>query len=186
MGKMNILQKSLAHLLLVLFRKEILTKLFKATADAFECPAPRLYHLSYDDCLRTYAEFTREQAESTHQSGRDISVIKSRLYEKAYPLGAKIRKWFGVDALEEVMALGRILYEAIGVDMRGDSQGNMAVKNCYYSQFYSGRVCGLISAMDDGVFSGLSGGGRLVFSERLTEGKGSCRAKLQVVIEGTR
>jgi hypothetical protein len=85
--------------------------------------------------------------------------------------------------VEEVMALGQILYRAIGVEIQGDSQGDLIVKRCYFSQFYSGPVCDLISALDDGVFSGLSGGGRLAFSERLTEGRECCRAKLQLEAE---
>ena len=83
-----------------------------------------------------------------------------------------------VETMEEVMALGQILYRAIGVEIQGDAQGSVTVQHCYFSRFYSGQVCDLISALDDGVFSGLSGGGRLVFSERITEGRDFCRAKL--------
>jgi hypothetical protein len=176
---MNILLKILPHNLPAFIREEILAELFEATADAFECPAPAHDHLSYDECLRTYALFTREQAEKALRAGRDIPAIKTRLYQNAFPLGEKLRKWFGVDMMEEVMELGQILYRAIGVEIQGDIQGDVTVKRCYFSQFYSGPVCDLISALDDGVFSGLSGGGRLAFSERLTEGKECCRAKLQ-------
>jgi hypothetical protein len=177
---MNILLEIIPHNLPAFIREEILARLFEATADAFECPAPALGHLSYDERLRTYALFTREQADNALQAGRDIPAIKTQLYQNAYPLSAKLRKWFGVDSIEDVMELGQILYRAIGVEIQGDTQGNVAVKRCYFSQFYSGPVCDLISALDDGVFSGLSGGGRLVFSERLTEGSECCRAKLQL------
>lgn len=183
---MSALIKVLPNSLPIIVRKKILVELFKATAKSFKCPAPALDHLSYDKCLRTYAEFTREQAENALQAGDDILAIRIRLYENASPLGAKIRKWFGVETMGEVMALGHILYKAIGVEMQGDTQGDVTVKSCYYSQFYSGRICSLISAMDDGVFSGLSGGCRLAFSERLTEGKGSCRAKLRAEMGGNR
>jgi hypothetical protein len=183
---MNILLKILPHNLPAFIREEILAELFEATADAFECPVPTLDHLAYDEYLRTYALFTREQAEKALQSGRDVPAIKTRLYENAYPLGEKLRKWFGVDTMAEVMALGQILYRAIGVEIQGDTQGNVTVKRCYFSQFYSGSVCDLISALDDGVFSGLSGGGRLVFSERLTEGNACCRAKLRLGESGSK
>ena len=143
-------------------------------------------HLSYDECLRTYALFTREQAEKALQSGRDIAAIKTQLYQNAYPLGEKLRKWFGVDTMEEVMELGQILYRAIGVEIQGDTQGDVTVKRCYFSQFYSSPVCDLISALDDGVFSGLSGGGRLAFSERLTEGRDVLPGKITVRQEGGR
>ncbi len=177
--KMNILLKILPHNLPAFIREEILAELFEATADAFECPAPALDDLSYDEYLRAYALFSREQAEKALQAGRDVSAIKTQLYQNAYPLGGKLRKWFGVDTMEEVMELGQILYRAIGVEIQGDTRGDVTVKRCYFSQFYSGPVCDLISALDDGVFSGLSRGGRLAFSERLTEGRECCRAKLR-------
>jgi hypothetical protein len=177
--KMSLLLEILPHNLPAFIRREILAALFEATADAFECPTPAHDHLPYDECLRTYALFTREQAEKALQAGRDVPAIKTQLYQNAYPLGGKLRKWFGVDRTEEVMELGQILYRAIGVEIQGEPQGDVTVKRCYFSQFYSGPVCDLISALDDGVFSGLSGGGRLVFSERLTEGRECCRAKLQ-------
>lgn len=164
----------------VFIRREILVELFEATSDAFECTAPALDNLGYEECLRTYANFTREQAEKTFQTGRNELAVKTQLYQKAYPLGWKVRKWFGIDTIEQVMEIGRILYRAIGVEFQGDAQGHITVKRCYFSKFYSGPVCDLVSAMDEGVFSGLSGGCRLVFSERLTEGSACCRAELQL------
>ncbi len=175
---MNILLKIIPHNLPEFIREEILEELFEATADAFGCQAPPLSHLSYEECLQAYASFTQEQAEKALQSGCDIPALKIKLYKNAYPLGKKLRKWFGVDKMDEVMEVGQMLYRAIGVDIQGDLQGNITVSRCYFSQFYSGPVCDLISALDDGVFSGLSRGGRLVFSERITEGCPSCRAKL--------
>ena len=175
---MNILLKLLPHNLPVFIREEILTELFEATANAFECQAPAHHHLSYDECLQTYALFTREQADKALKAGYDIPAIKTQLYQNAYPLGRKLRKWFAVDTMEEVMELGGILYRAIGVEIQGDTRGDVTVKHCYFSQFYSGPICDLISALDDGVFSGLSGGGRLLFSQRITEGGECCRAKL--------
>jgi hypothetical protein len=182
---MNVLLKILpsavfdAMTLPTFIRVEILEELFEATADAFECPSPTLDHLSYDRCLRTYALFTRVLADKALQSGRDIPALKTQLYQNAYPLGEKLHRWLSVDTMEEVMELGQILYRAIGVDIQGDTQGDLIVKNCYFSQFYTSPVCELISALDDGVFSGLSGGGRLAFSQRMTEGAECCKAKLQ-------
>jgi hypothetical protein len=177
---MDLLLKILPHNLPAFIRKEILAELFDATAAAFDCPAPAHNHLAYNECLRAYALFTREQAERALQAGGDLPALKTRLYQNAYPLGASLRKWLGLDTVGEVMELGQILYRAIGVEIQEDTRGEMTVERCYFSQFYSGAVCDLISALDDGVFSGLSGGGRLAFSERLTEGRECCRAKLQL------
>ena len=160
-------------------RGRILAALSQATADAFGCPAPSYGQLSYDERLRTYALFTREQADGVLRTGRDVATIRTRLFQNACPLGRKARRWLGVDTMGEVMALGQILYRAIGVEMQGDLRGDVTVTRCYFSQFYSGPVCDLISALDDGLFSGLSGGGRLRFTERLTDGGDCCRARLR-------
>jgi hypothetical protein len=176
---MNLLIKLLPQNLPAFIRGEILEALFEATADAFECPLPAIEHLSYEECLQTYALFTCEQAEKAIQAGRDLSAIKTRLYQNAHPLGEKLRKWFAVDTMGEVLELGQILYRAIGVDVQWDAQGKVIVKSCFFSRYYSGPVCDLISALDDGVFAGLSGGGRLAFSMRITEGMEFCSAKLQ-------
>lgn len=175
---MSFLIKILPHHLPAFVRAEILGELFEATAASFGCLVPVHSHLSYDECLRAYALFTCEQAQRALQEGRDIPSIKKHLFENAYPLGEKLRKWFAVDAMEDVMELGQILYQAIGVEVQGNNQGDVTVNCCFFSQFYSGSVCDLISALDDGVFSGLSGDGRLVFSQRLTEGSACCKAKL--------
>jgi len=183
--EMNLLVKALPRRLPAIVRKGILAELLEATAAAFERPAPAHDHLSCDDLLRTYALFTRAQAAGALQAGSDIPALKARLYRNAYPLGSQLRRRFAVGTMEEVMELGQVLYRAIGVEIQGDAQGNVTVRRCYFSRYYSGPVCDLISALDDGVFSGLSGGGRLAFSERLTEGRGCCRAALRLG-DGTR
>jgi hypothetical protein len=190
--KLNLLLKLLPTNLPVLIRQEILSELFQATAGAFKCPVPAFDHLSHEDLLKSYALFTREQAGYALHFGRDLRALKTQLYRNAYPLGAKLREWFGIDTMDEVMELGKILYQAIGIEIEGDPQGNVTVNRCYFSQFYPSPVCDLISALDDGVFSGLSGGGRLVFSQRLTEGaergipRQCCRARLSSRAEGIR
>jgi hypothetical protein len=175
---MSLRTKFVPQLLPAPIRKQILAELFEAAAQAFDCPAPAYARLSYAEVLRTYALFTSERAEQALRSERDVAALKTRLYQNAYPLGGKIRHWFGLASIQDVMTLGAILYGAIGVDMHGGALGEITVKRCYFSRFYSGPVCNLISALDDGVFSGLSGGGRLVFSERLTEGGEGCQARL--------
>ena len=60
-----------------------------------------------------------------------------------------------------------------------DAQGELRIRSCYFSSFYSSGVCRLISALDAGVAAGLSSGGRLVFSRRLTEGHDCCLARFE-------
>ena len=134
--------------------------------------------------LQAYAEFTKEQAEKALSSGFDAGIVKERLYQNAYTLGKRLRKWFSIETTEEVMRIGKVLYNSIGIEINGNAQGEVTVKRCFFSQYYSSPVCSLISSLDDGLFSGLSGGKRLAFSERLTEGRECCRAKLYLEMNG--
>jgi hypothetical protein len=177
---MNLLGKILPHRLPSLARKGMLAELFKATADAFGCPLPVLDNSHYDEQLHAYALFTRNQAEKALQAKSDLAAVRKKLYENSFFLGKKIRKWFAVNTLEDVMEIGKLLYRTIGVEMKGKANGDMVMDQCYFSQLYSPAVCDLISSLDDGIFSGISGGRRVVFSQRLTEGCECCRAKLQV------
>jgi len=177
-AKVNLLVKALPHNLPVLLRRPILQVLFKATADAFGCPAPKAAHLSFDEYLRNYALFTSEQAEKALQSGCDVQVIKTRLFQNAFRLGGRMPMCPITRRMAEVLKVGQLLYRAIGIEIQGNTQGDITVQRCYFRPFYSSPVCQLMSALDDGVFAGLSGTGRLVFSERMTEGRECCRAKL--------
>ena len=71
------------------------------------------------------------------------------------------------------------MYDAIGVDFRGDAAGVVTVSRCYFSDVYTPEVCRLVSALDEGLLAGLAGGGRLTFSQRLTEGAVCCRARFE-------
>ena len=61
-------------------------------------------------------------------------------------------------------------------DLQGDARGEVVINRCYFSRFFSSEVCRLMSAMDAGLFAGLSNGGVLTFSCRITEGQPCCRA----------
>jgi hypothetical protein len=76
------------------------------------------------------------------------------------------------------MAISRVLYRMLDIDFRGDARGDVVISRCYFSSFYSGQVCGVMSAMDWGLLAGLANGGELAFSSRITEGESFCRAHL--------
>jgi hypothetical protein len=76
------------------------------------------------------------------------------------------------------MEMSSILYQILGIDFEGDTSGEVTIKKCFFSDYYSQQVCQIISSLDEGVAAGLSGGGNLSFSGRITEGKDCCRARL--------
>jgi hypothetical protein len=161
------------------FLKKIgLNRLSHATATAFGCPAPSLKGLSFKEGLRIYALFTRQAVQKGAFSKEELPAVQARLYGSSYRWGRRFRRVLHITALAEVMALSRILYRALEIDFEGTSQGEITIRRCFFSNFYSPEVCGAISDLDQGLLAGLSGGGRLQFYQRITEGGKCCKACL--------
>ena len=160
-----------------LVKERVLEELFAATAAGFGCAAPAVTGLPYDERLAAYARFTRDEAERAIREGRDLADIQTGLRREAFALGRRLRDILGVEGPDEALAIARPLYRAIGIDFRGTPAGEVTVRRCFFRDFYTPDVCRLISALDEGVLAGLAGGGRLVFSQRLTEGYDYCRAR---------
>jgi hypothetical protein len=163
-------------------RKRKLSLLFQSTSAAFGVKAPSLEGRSYDDCVKLYAQFTSEQAEKAFRNGNDAE-IRPRLFQNARNLGQQLKTDLKINNLEEVMQASSIIYRIIKIDFRGDSNGNIIIKRCYFSDYYSGNVCRFVSALDEGLLAGLYGGGRLNFSQRITEGNACCKAHFDVAVE---
>ena len=165
-------------------RKRQLQMLFAATADAFEVATPSLDGLSYDASLRLYARFTREQAEDALGRGREKEV-RLRLCDNAYRLGQQLRNDLKLESAD-VMRAGRLVYRMLGIDFRGDDEGNIVISRCFFSGYYSSDICRLISSLDEGLLLGLANGGTFAFHQRITEGADCCRARLSMQTEGAR
>ncbi len=171
------LLKLLSFYLPVFIKKRKIRELFRGTADAFQCEVPNLNGLSCQVLLLKYALFTQAQVERSIQCGYDLDLIKSRLYQNAYRLGKGIRNRLNISTLEEYMLTSRIIYNILEVDFQGDSQGNIVIRQCFFSQYYSPEVCRIISALDEGLAAGLVNGD-LQFYQRITEGHSCCKAHL--------
>ncbi len=158
-------------------RRRKLQQLFAATADAFAAPMPQLAGLKVEEFLEQYALFTKQKAEESLRKGAETRD-KSRLYANASYLGMSLRSQFGVRNMKDTMRLARLVYRMVGIDFSGSTEGDVVIRRCYFSAFYAPEVCGIISSLDAGLLSGLSGGARLGFTQRLTEGGDCCRARL--------
>jgi hypothetical protein len=159
-------------------KKKRLRELFTITANAFNCRIPVLNSTSYYGYLLQYALFTKEQVEKSVHRGSDIQSIKDKLYENAYVMGEKLRKSLSVKTPDKIMKACKILYSALGIKFRGTARGEITMRKCFFSQFYSPDVCRIISSLDEGIISGMMGGGKLTFYQRITEGSESCKAHL--------
>jgi hypothetical protein len=159
-------------------QKRKLGMLFEATARAFQVTSPSTSGLSYNDALKLYARFTREQAFKSIEQGDELA-LQSRLFQNAFQIGRQFRADFRINTTEEVMRMGALVYKILKIEFEGKPQGHIVIKRCFFSDYYSGDICRLISSLDEGLLSGLSGGGKLSFSQRITEGKECCRANLE-------
>lgn len=157
-------------------KKWALHDLFVATAAAFGCPAPTHKGLAYQDCLRLFAQFTQSQVATLIRDGHNLAAVEQRLYEHAYQLGEKYARLLPIRSQAEMMVIGRLLYSILDIDFQSNAQGDVTIRRCYFSRFYTGPVCRVMSALDRGLFAGLSQGGQLHFSTRLTEGSPCCLA----------
>ncbi len=160
-------------------RKQRLEIMLEATAQAFEVSVPTTTCLDANGCLKLYADFTRAMAEESLRSG-DEGEVQPRLFENARRLGEELRTEFRVKSTADVMRLSRVVYRLIGIDFRGEADGEIIIRRCFFSGYYSGPVCRLVSSLDAGLLSGLAGGGKLTFSKRITEGNECCRANLDL------
>jgi hypothetical protein len=160
-------------------KRQALVQLFRATAAAFQADTPRLSGLSREQCLLAYARFTADQADEALRQGGDLSELQERLYQNAYRLGRTPGWLLRVRSVDDVMALGRTLYDLLDIDFGGSvsGSGEITISRCYFSSYYSPEACQVMSAMDRGLLAGLAGGGELMFSQRITEGYPCCRAR---------
>ncbi len=157
-------------------KKTALTQLFQFTAEAFQAAVPPIAGLASEACLAEYARFTQTHAELRLRDGHGVEAVEQRLHRNAVEMGQRYEKWLRLSTVADVMAAGRVLYRILATDFHGDAHGDIVIQRCYFSQFFSSDVCRLMSAMDAGLFAGLSNGGELTFTQRITEGRPCCRA----------
>lgn len=161
-------------------KKTKLLELCRITADAFQCEMPETKGLNFDRLLTKYAVHTKEEAEKVIRNPHSIDEAKERLYKNALSLGKKIKKEFGIKSVDEAFETAKIVYSMIKIDFENDSNGEILIKRCFFSSYYTEEICGLISSLDEGILAGLTGGKDFRFSQRITEGKDCCKAKINL------
>jgi len=159
-------------------KKRTLTELSDLTAKAFGVVGPQIQGLSYGRMLEAFAVFTAGEAGRLSADSPEWKATKARLYEYAHDLGCRLRRKLRLRDPRDVLKMTRLLYKMLGIDFAGKADGEVIIRRCYFSRFYTGPVCRVISSLDQGVAAGLSGGGRLEFSGRITEGQGCCRGRI--------
>lgn len=157
-------------------KKKQLLDLVQTTAKAFQCIPPDLEGLSFDQCLRSYADFTRNEAEKAIIEGNE-SEVKNGLYQGAFAIATNFKSTFHIKGRKDVIRLAKLIYKILKIDFESDQNGVVHIKRCYFSKYYTSQVCRIISSLDEGLLEGLSGG-KFKFLHRITEGKECCIASL--------
>jgi hypothetical protein len=160
-------------------KRNKLEDLFRLAADAFQTEIPEIQGLSYPEALERFATFTRDEAGKAIHSGDDLTALKGRLFTNAMELGENLRKKYRIKTVSDAMVMSRILYRILGIDFQGNKQGDVVIRRCFFSSFYSPQICEVISSLDEGVAAGLSDGGKFSFDQRMTEGEACCKARIR-------
>ena len=157
-----------------------LRTLFRSTAKAFGAPMPHLRRRSAEAILASYAAFTDEQARAAAADPVRRAQVERRLHDRTERLGRRVRLALGVRSTTEALEVAHRLYELIGIDLTADERGRVVVTRCAFAARYSPDVCRVMSASDAGLLAGLTDGGRLAFTERITSGSPVCIATLAI------
>jgi hypothetical protein len=159
-----------------LIRTFCIRRLARLTAEAFGVPAPVVRGPALS-ALDTYARFTTAEAERVLLSDPRAEAVQATLFENARHLGSRLRAGLLIRSPQRAAAVLRALYRVIGVEFTS-ARGEFKVTQCFFAYRYSPLVCRFISALDAGLFSGLSGGGVLEFRRRISEGAAFCEGVL--------
>lgn len=161
-------------------RRWALRALFRTTVNAFGAPMPDLRRRSADAILASYAAYTDALARGVALDPERRSQVERRLHDNTELLGRRVRLALGVRSTIDALEVAHRLYGLIGIDLTGDERGCVVVTRCAFAAKYSPDVCRLMSASDAGLLAGLTDGGRLSFSQRITSGSPVCLATLAV------
>lgn len=155
-----------------LCRRIMLQQLMNLTSRSFGQPSKRIWILSPEKALRIYAEYT-----CGHLKDAPNQLLLGRMNAEAYKKGKMLRRLFRLKTQSDIERFATFLYKNIGIELRWDTSENLTFSKCYFSRYYTPSVCAAASALDEGILQGLSGGGKLHFEQRITEGCKCCIAK---------
>lgn len=176
---MNIILSILNIYIPTILKKRKIKELFQITGRAFQSEIPPLKGLDYEELLKEYALFAKDQSEKTALDLKKTQEVKNRLHQYAFEMGDKLRKDLHIKRTKDLMVMSRLFYSFLKIDFSGNETGEITINRCYFSNVFSPEVCKIISSLDEGIAEGLSGGMKLSFCQRITEGENCCKGVLK-------
>ena len=159
-------------------RRAAIRRLSRETAIAFGTTAEEASAVGRGGSLERYVAFTAGASEGVLADGAYVEVVSRRLRTSAFGLGCTMRRALGVRKRADALRAVGLAYRFLEIDLHVDARGRVAVERCPFAAVYSPTACGLMAALDAGLVDGLTDGGMLSFSERITEGRPRCRATI--------
>ena len=161
-------------------RPFVVRRLLRRSADAFGVRLPLSGRpRPGSELLRAYATFSAARAELLLAGYGDLDVVQQDLWRFADQMGRGLRRWLGIATLADAMVAAHAVYQALEIDLSGSPTGEVVVNRCSFAAVYGPEVCAVMSALDAGLFAGLTGGRTLTFTRRITEGAPACLASLR-------
>jgi hypothetical protein len=173
----NLTLKLLLAILPLAAGKKGLVELFRLMAAAGDGEVPDLRGRSRREMLQEFARFTRNEAERS-LAGGTADAERKNLYARSADLGRAIRRRLPMRSRADATAAIQRLYGLLDIDMRIAANGAVTVGRCFFATRYTPETCRFMAAMDEGIVAGICGG-RLVFTQRLSEGAEACRARIE-------
>lgn len=160
-------------------KRRKLCDVFTLTAEAFKVKPPALHGLGYPELLKMYAQFSAATAARLLKTKTGAKTGRQRLARLAFAYGMELRRQYRIQDKREALRMAKIVYQLSGIAMTASHNGDFFITRCFFEDYYSREICHLMSGLDEGLLTGLSGCSNLKFSERLTAGHAQCRARLE-------
>jgi hypothetical protein len=157
--------------------------LFAIGEKVVQMPTPNPLPASPDGLVRAFAIYSKAAADRVLASPALKVRVRHELFEAAHQMGAELRAELRLASPWEALLAARVLYRGLGIDLRVDPEGAVTIPTCLFSRYYSGEVCRLMSALDEGLITGLTATGTLSLGKRKTEGEACCSGTIHFIAD---
>ena len=114
-------------------------------------------------------------------------VGRAEMFKAGYEMGCEATKRLGVGKnINDSIVAARILYNVLGINFIVEKHGKnifLRIKSCALAKHYSLETCKIMSAVDEGVITGLNNNLGMKFLKMITEGAEECTACITVKVD---
>ncbi len=122
--------------------------------------------------------------------GREEAIRLGRdaMFKVGEELGSETSHRLSVGkSLQNLIRAAKILYRVLGIEFEVEQYPNGAiliVNRCALAANYSELTCQVLSATDEGTIRGLDENMSMTFTERITGGQPTCKARITLKLNG--